>query len=316
MIKKLVFALVSVVLSTLPGVSANGADDSLTTAVFSKVSNGYKREKLADGSFKREYYAISNGGYSPGMAPDASIDDVPFPLIAGVVAQHLARENYFLAKDAKSADLLLVIKWGASIPFNEGNYRNGLDQLAGAANLVSASKAESPSRSDQGARSGGASTAQAAQDEFESELTMMQLNNRIRDKANERNAVLLGYVGEINSMAGVRSFGAGGTYYDDLISDIEDKRYYVIVSAYDFHATVKEKTARLLWSTRVSIQAQGNRFDERLMTMMANASRQFGQDSGRLIRQFQRVPKVNLGELKFLGVVPDSTTPHSPAAGK
>jgi hypothetical protein len=161
-------------------------------------------------------------------------------------------------------------------------------------------------RGADGIQSSQDSVAQAARDELENQLLTMQMAQQMRDKANERNAILLGYMGEINESNDMARFAGGGTHYDDLISDIESSRYYVIVSAYDFQSVVQNKGTKLLWSTRVSIQAQGNRFDERLVTMMANASRQFGQDSGRLLRQYQRSPRIDLGELKFLGVVSDS----------
>ncbi len=135
---------------------------------------------------------------------------------------------------------------------------------------------------------------------------MINMANSARDKANEHNALVLGYMDEINSSNNMSRFAGGGDHYEDLISDIESSRYFVIVSAYDFKGVVQNKGTKLLWSTRVSIQAQGNRFDNRLVAMMANASRQFGRSSGRLIRQYQQTPSVNLGELKFLGVVPDS----------
>jgi hypothetical protein len=256
-------------------------------------------------------------GVCAGREPGPSIDSVPFPTIAGVVAQQLAARNYFLAKDAKSADLLLVIQWGSTVPFDDGSYRNGVDQLSGSMNSMRSTKVQGPTtRSVDGIQSDGASAAQAAQSAAEGDLVMMQMFNGMREKANEQNARLLGYMGEINSVNDLRRFAGGGTYYDDLISDIEDRRYYVIVSAYDFRAAVQEKNKKLLWSTRVSIQAQGNHFDERLMTMMANASRQFGQNSGRLIRQFQRAPRVVLGELKILGVVPESAPKEQSAQGK
>ena len=320
---KSLFTLAFVVLMLVRSLK-QAADDTLTTSVFSKQASGYKREKLQDGTFKPEYYAISNGGYSPGVGKDPSIDEVPFSAIAGVVAQHLAKQNYFLAKDSKSAQLLLVIQWGASVPFSDSTYKEGIDRLSGAANSVKATavqktqveQAQTSAQSPDGIQSDGASAAQAAQNEFQDELVMMQMNNSARDKANERNANLLGYMGEMNSANDQRRVAGAGTYYNDLVSDIENKRYYVIVSAFDFRAATQEKSKKLLWSTRVSIQAQGNRFDERLVTMMANASRQFGQDSGRLIRQYQRAPRVDLGELKYLGVVSDPSKQVPPSGQK
>jgi len=299
--------------------SALASDDSLVTAVFSSVSNGYTRTKLPDGSFKRETYAISNGGYASGLARDPSIDEVKFPAIAGLVATHLARKNYFLAQDAKSADLLLVISWGTTVPFNDGVNRMGQDNVFVAMNNAKSAAAnarssvgpgaDSNNRGNDGIQSSSATAADAARSELEGQMFALQMFNDMRSQANEHNARLLGYVKEINSRNDPSRYAGAGTYFDDLISDIESERYYVIVSAYDFHAATQEKKQKLLWSTRVSIQTQGNRFNDSLATMLANASRHFGQESGHLIKQYLPNTRVDLGELKVLGMVPESSMP-------
>jgi hypothetical protein len=291
--------------------AAVASEDSLVTAVYSNVTNGYVRAKMPDGSFKREAYAISNGGYTPGIGRDESIDAVKFPTIAGLVAQHLARQNYFLAQDAKSADLLLVISWGKTIPFDNGSNRNGQNQALDAMNRVKmTTPSGTQSRSVEGIQSPAQAVNDAEKSALEGSLFELQMFNSIRDQANEKNARLLGYMQEINSRNNMSRFAGGGTYFDDLIADIETDRYYVIVTAYDFRAATQEKKQKVLWTTRVSIQAQGNQFNERLMAMLDNASRHFGQDSGQLIRQYQRAPRVDLKELKFLGLVPDSEIPR------
>jgi hypothetical protein len=162
------------------------------------------------------------------------------------------------------------------------------------------------SRSADGIQSPAAALNDAAKSAFEGSLFELQMFNSIRERANERNARLLGYMKEISSRNNMSRFAGAGSYYDDLISDIENDRYYVIIDAYDFRAATQEKQKKILWSTRVSIQAQGNQFNERLVAMLDNASRHFGQDSGQLIRQYQRAPRVDLKELKFLGLVPNS----------
>lgn len=296
--RTLVFVLLSIVSQAL------ASDDSVVTAVYSTVSNGYSRTKTPEG-FEREYYAISNGGYSPGIARDQSIDAVKFPTVAGIVARYLAKQNYFLAQDAKSAGLLLVISWGKTVPFEDGPYRNAQDQML---TTMSQVKATTPSgvqaRSADGIQSPAQAINDAARSALEGDLLQMQMFNSMRDRANEKNARLLGYMREINSRNNMSRFAGAGSSFDDLISDIESERYYVIISAYDFRTAAQEKKQKLLWSTRVSIQAQGNRFDEQLIAMMDNASRQFGKESGQLIRQYQRATRVDLGELKSLGYEP------------
>ncbi len=301
----------------LGSVSMSGSADSVVTAVFSSLHNGYTRQKLPDGTFKQEFYAIANGAYAPGMAKNTSIDKVPFPTIAGLVAQHLASQNYFLAESSKSADLLLLITWGTSIPFGDGSYRASMDNLMGAMNRFQEAGGSGSGRLGMGntRAAADAAVAAAAADELEGQLFEMQMFNDMRRKADERNAQLLGYVQEVNDRDNPSQFAGGGTYFHDLISDLEEERYYVIVQAFDFRAATKENKRKLLWATRVSISAHGNKFNEQLAEMLAQAGRRFGQNSGRLIRQYQP-GSVRLGDLKMLGVVPASGMPKEPPKTK
>jgi hypothetical protein len=304
-------------LSSLPVEASN---DSLVTAVYSDVSNGYVRQKLPDGSYKREYYALANGGYAPGEFRDHSIDDIKFPTIAGTVARFLALRNYYFAPDAKSADLLLIIRWGTTIPFSAEPFQNAQNGLLNSMNSFKAANAAAKAvegagkgMSIEGIQSPEASIRDAHRETLFSDLYQMQMFEDMRRNADERNAQLLGYVQEINARVDSPSrFAGAGTFYDDLVSDIEEARYYVIIAAYDFRTATQKKEKKLLWVTRVNVQAQRNRFDQCLAEMLANASRYFGQGNGHLIRRYQE-GSVNIGELKVLGVEPDSPPPKKPA---
>jgi hypothetical protein len=249
---------------------------------------------------------------------------VPFPTIAGIVAERLAKQNYFLAQDAKSADLLLIISWGTTIPYNDAGQQANMSSVYAAMNNMNAANAMVRQSEQQGAiqttpdgiQSPERSVRDAAKEELEGNLLETQVLDDVRMKANERNARLLGYASEINARNDNSRFAGGGSYFDDLISDIQAERYYVIISAYDFRAATQEKKRKLLWATRVSIQTRGNRFDEGLVAMVENASKVFGQDSGRLIRQYQRGTRVDLGELKVLGVVPPAPADAKPEERK
>ena len=308
----------------LAGPTLLASQDSLVTAVFSSVSNGYTRQKNPDGTFKRENYALANGRFSPGAARDPSIEKVPFPTIAGLVAQHLARQNYFLANEARSADILLIISWGTTIPFNDAGNQATINGVYAAMNNVNTAnsavrQAEAQGEQARGAdgiQSPGRSISDAARSELEGGLFEMKLFNDMRRNSDEYNARLLGYVKEINSRNDNRRFAGAGSFFDDLIADIESERYYVIVSAYDFRAATQERKRKLLWSTRVSIQVQGSQFDQSLIAMMGKASKYFGQDSGQLIRQYQPNTRVDLGEMKILGVVPNAPEEADPTRQK
>jgi hypothetical protein len=119
----------------------------------------------------------------------------------------------------------------------------------------------------------------------------------------------------MNAFGSPARFSGAGSYYNDLTSDLEEERYYVVISAYDFHTAVHDGNRKLLWATRVSISARNNKFNEQLETMLAAAGRQFGKESHHLIRQY-REEHINFGELKFLGVVPGSAGPNQVPGSK
>jgi len=286
------------------------ADDQLVvTSVFSQTFNGYRREKLPDGSFKRERYAISNAGALPGTTRDTSLDKVSFPKLAGLLAEQLGRQNYFLARDSKSADLLLVVHWARTIPFNEVNFKGNVNQAARSLGALKDLQASGGAK----VNLEGVSADSYVADQFEADMLRLMMDNRARRLDDERNAVLLGYMKDINQVDDIRRDAGFGDAYDDLMTDVEEARYYVIVEAYDFRATVREKRPTLLWITRISVRSPGTNFGDKVAGMLANASRYFGQESGHLVREKEREGQVTIGETK---VVDDAAHAEPPVAEK
>lgn len=313
-------SLATSVLLALTAAVAWGSNEKIVTAVYSGTYNGYHRQKEADGSFKPEYYALANGIFSAGASADRSLDGVKFPQIAGLVAQFLALRNYRFAQDSKQTDFVIVISWGKTIPSSDALSRENLSTTSSAFNDFKGSMDTLKKLEEEEAKNGGQPitrgpdgaaskerilAAQAA-NQLQNNLYEMQMHQDMRRSADEYNARLLGYVDEINRGDTPARFAGLGTNYDDLMADLESERYYFVISAYDFKTAAKEGKRKLLWATRVSIQAQGNKFNEAAALMLAKASRYFGQDSGRLLREFEREGKVNLGELQVVGVVPES----------
>lgn len=261
-------------------VSAN----SLVLSIHSVAAKDYKRERLPNGAYKRERYAIANGGWLDGSTRDNKLDEIPFADVAGILAEHLGRQNYFLAKDSKSADLLLVVHWGRTIAFDSTTYSIAVSEAGAALSALNAS-------------GGGTGPALG---QFENEMMKLEMMNKARDLVNERNALMLGYLSDINRRNGVQRWTGGGDAYDDLIRDIEESRYYITVTAYDFDDMVKRQKRTVRWVTRVSIRAPGNSFRTEFPVMLASASRYFGRDTGKLIRGDQAV--VEIGDVEVVGI--------------
>jgi hypothetical protein len=293
--------------------------DSVVTSVFSRSFNNYQRPARSDGSDQPLTYVVAKGGAEPGMNADDSMNDVKFAGVVRVLGKYLAKQSYYPAKDARKADLMLVVHWGKTIPGNEGLSRNMLDYSLQSFETLQQQMHEGIGRApgidlhaDEKARARNQVTDaldEAAQEEIVQGMHEIRFAQDARIEADRYNANLLGYTAELIRRDNPSLYGGAGTAYADLIDDIESERYYVSVTAYDFQEALQHKNKKGLWRTVASIDARGNRFDERLLTMVERASRYFGRDSGRLIRQFEYTPHINLGELKLLGVVDNPPSP-------
>jgi hypothetical protein len=300
-------------------------EDAVLTAVFAKTDRGYQRKKGPDGRWVREYYAMTNGGPAEGTIQDNTQDKIKFASLASVLAEHLARQGYFPATDPNKVDLLVVVNWGRTTPFNDLTYRSGSESVLAAMNsltnlgpatppaIVSPTDAASAPQAEVNL-TGSAEDMQrqAAQSQLEAALITQGMFTRARNEDNAKNARLLGYIGDINESDGIQRFAGGGDRYADLVADIEEARYYVIVSAFDFKKTVREKKPKLQWVTRMSMRAPGNSFADKAAAMVAYAATRFGQNTDGLERKNIPSYKVNLEDTKFLGVAEKAPAPPPP----
>jgi len=281
------------------------AVDTVSTAVFSRVSKDYKRERLPDGTFKPEYYALGNGGMIAGTARDQTVERVGYSEIAGLVMQQLGRQGYHYAQSAKDATLMVVVHWGNTLPHNDANFRQSLAPASQAFSALQQLKNNNASEIE----------LDRARADLETALNLVEMERLVRNTYVAPNARLLGYIEDINDSNDARRLvGVGEDRYRDLMADVEEPRYYVIISAYDFRELMDYGKQKLLWVTRVSVRTPGNRFDESAVAMLKNAAPYFGRESGRLIRGEELRGVVELGDLKFLGAVPESTKAKGEAA--
>jgi hypothetical protein len=284
------------------------------TAVASRVSEDYVRAKLPDGTFQPESYAFGEGGKWGGEISDPTIDKLHFTDVARVIALPLAGQKYIGASDPKTTKLLIMVYWGttavpppisSSVAYeNLSSIQAKIAQSQGLARAVTAGAAGKGSGYHPSDPNQGVSDSQM--DELTSAMAMLNLVNRQRDLTDFKNAAMLGYdsTGMIGTDYGLELRRTPLKYRrDELISEIEENRYFVVLMAYDFQLMWKEKKHKLLWETRFSISERRNQFDKALPVMADYASKYFGKDSKGLLRT--RVPegRVDIGETKTLGEV-------------
>lgn len=284
--------------------SGRAAEDTVVAAIASKVSDDYVRTKFGDGTFQPETYAFGPGGNWGGNMRDKTIDGSKFTDVAKVIAGPLARQSYLPTKDAKTTKLLIMVYWGTSNPPEPAQDSIVFQNAAAAMAALQAAKLTNRTvNSIQRARG----TFQGPADEenaASAAIAALQAENALRRRLDVQNASMLGYDSWWSATAKFEGTPLA-TWRNDMIDELEEERYFVVLMAYDFQLLRKEKKHKLLWETRFSIRERGHEFDKELPAMANFASRYFGQDSHGLLRQPLPEGHVNLGELKVIGVVPE-----------
>jgi hypothetical protein len=270
---------------------ARAADEvNGVTAVSSRVSKDYVRTRLPDGSFQPESYSLGEGGSWGGEISDATIDKVKFIDVARVIAGPLANQKYLPSKDPNKVKLLIMVYWGTTAvparPDMDPQYQEYYQLMSEAAIATGAEKDAL----------------------ITSALHVLSSANHQREILDFRNAAMLGY--DSSGLIGTEygryiEHTALGREQRDQVAEIEENRYFVVLMAYDFQLLWKQKKHKLLWETRFSINERHNQFDKALPVMAQYASRYFGQGCNGLLRT--RVPegRVEVGEPRSLGEVPE-----------
>jgi hypothetical protein len=288
-----------------------GADD--ITAVSSKTSGDYVRIKDKDGVFPQEYYSFGEGGPWRGTMKDATIDPLTFLDVAHIIAPPLATQNYFPAKDPKTTKLLVMVYWGTTHAPEHASESASYDRLkdSSAAAKSAMDELKAASKEQHGAGVANLMYMKAMQSNFESAQGQMEAagdavmaENNMRDQVDLTNVKMLGYDSWWEATLGDTRGTALAGERQDLINEIEENRYFVVLMAYDFQLLWKEKKHKLLWEARFSIRQRHHEFDKDLPSMAQYASQYFGQDSHGLVHKAIPLGHVDIGELKSLGEAP------------
>jgi hypothetical protein len=89
----------------------------------------------------------------------------------------------------------------------------------------------------------------------------------------------------------------------DMLNELEEDRYFVVLTALDYQLLLKKRKSKMLWETRFSIREHGNAFDSRIAGMAKLASDYFGRDSKGLHHDEVPEGRVEIGPVQSLGAV-------------
>ncbi len=274
-------------------------------AVTSRASNDYVRKKLPDGSYEEETYAFAKGGFWSGDRNDKTIDKLGFTEVAQTIAVPLASQNYVPAKDPKSTRLMIMVYWGTTIAPEHASDSPVYQNLTHASEQLNQVWPASQQHDAFGNSKLPPAGAVSQFDALTTAIAAVQAENRIRDNMDRRNAEMLGYDSWWDSTFNAPNGSAQELRKQDMLNELEQDRYFVVLMAYDFQMMWKEKKPKLLWETRFSVSQHNNEFDKRLGAMAAYAAQYFGQDTHGLTHRPIPEGRVEVGDIKNLGTVPE-----------
>jgi hypothetical protein len=285
---------------------AGGASDIV--AVYSSVSPAYVRVSKPGGGYEPETFAFGEGGELGSPMSDLSLDSMHIADIARLMAPALAKQSYIPTDDPMKTDLLVMVYWGATAGTgNSAEHQVAQGSLlpppppppkmqpAGAGEMQG-----DPSTSGMGMRAAMFNAAHRdAENGLTEAVTMENFSNLKRDQQDIENAKILGYLPELNAAGGARATSVN-LRREELVDELEEGRYFVVLMAYDFQLLRTRKQRKLLWEVRFSIRERGHDFGKDVAAMARNASKYFGRDSGGLQRDAYDA-KVDIGPIRILG---------------
>jgi hypothetical protein len=253
-----------------------------------------------------ETYVFAKGTFFTGCAQDNTLERMPFMRIAETLAHDLRRQNYYPTQDLKSADLVIVVHWGVTLPNDNDASLVSLDPNILSDAITAIGEAQELEAADtfegQTARALGAvAAAEASLRRNASDLVDLHKRGQ---RGGQSNAELLGFTDAIYEESKTTLIVESETARA-LREMVNEERYFIIMVAYDGPALRAGKKQRL-WTSRMSIRAAGVNFIMAL-DRMSNAGAKFHgtrQEALRLEYQGGRRGTVKIGDLK---VINDST---------
>lgn len=279
------------------GLAVLGAADVQSIAISSTAAPDYVRALGADGKPLPESYVFYEGNFIGGGTVDPYQKRVKYSDITLMLAQNLAKQNYFPTKDLASANLIIMVHWGTTLTYEDAEKQFAAEEINAALAAYNRS-VDAGEFADPGALNSALSRQEGVAGSAEENLN--------------RNAALLGYRRALD-----KERNKIMPSQEELTMSLElaEDRYFVVLMAYDYQYLRKEKAKRLRWVTRLSVRSPGNNFLDAIHTLTVAGGEVFGQqlDGLKRVKVPVRGGEVKLHDLKFLG---EETKPVPEPAGK
>ncbi|MCZ6674941.1 MAG: hypothetical protein O7C75_18580 [Verrucomicrobia bacterium] len=258
-------------------------------AIKAIASDVYTKSRALDKSKKVQTYQFMKGRYHPGTTVDAGMVEIKFEDLVYDIAVNLQKQNYYPVPELGKSDLLIVVHWGRTI------------EEADMEDMLGYTSMEDYGFNDTVANAGADGIMTQAEmnatADFGFNTAASQNSSDGSDRSMYYKARLLGME---------EAFSSRSTPREELLLKtlLQQERYFVALMAYDFQKLQKGELD-LLWTTRYSIRAVGQSYEQAITEMNIVAGDFFGKNIGGLTqRRLDDKSSVQIGEIEVIGEEP------------
>jgi len=253
-------------------------------AIKAEADLDFLKEREKDGTAKPMSYQVAKGKFYRGGMNDKRMQTFTFEDIVTDMAQHLQKQKFYPHQGEGTGDMLIVVHYGVT------EYEESIMELMG---YTSEEEMGLGSDFDFEGIAPDAAGMNAVAD--------LGFNQTTSHTLSEGNRKSMGHKAQLLGMEEAFGFYTNTTDKYELQSMLDEERYFVILMAYDI-ASMKQGDPKLLWTTRYSIRAIGQNFDDAMKGMNAIAGDYFGKSfKGLNLKRLQDDSSVEIGDIEVIG---------------
>ncbi len=245
-------------------------------AVKSTASPEFSQRRSADGN-KIQTYHVVEGKFFGGNTDDRSMDGITFMDIAENMAENLKRQNFYSETDNSKGDLLIMVHYGAT------DYDADYSELMGIDSL-----------DDLGF---GADTGELEEGEAEQAFAADYAAIQSFNEGNEMNKI---FKAKILGLEELYNDSANDQQVYEFQDMVNEERYFIYLVAFDLPA-MRKGERKVMWTTRYSMRAIGQPFDEAIEQLNIVAGNYFGLNmKGLQSRRASDKFEVKMGDIEVI----------------
>lgn len=280
-IKPITYVLLGIFLSQ--GAFSNLFALSNRVAIRAEADTDFLKSREQSGSAKPLTYQVAKGKFYVGAMNDKRMKEFTFEDIVNDMAQHLRKQKFYPHTGEGTGDMLIVVHYGVT------EYEESIMELMG---YTSEEEMGLSSEFDFEGIAPDSASMNAIQD--------LGFNQSTTDTLSDSNKQSMGHKAKLLGMEEAFGFYTNTQDKYELQSMLDEERYFVILMAYDI-ASMKKGDPQLLWTTRYSIRAIGQNFDEAMKGMNEIAGDYFGQSfKGLNLKRLDDSSQVEIGEIEVI----------------